>query len=355
MSASAGSGEGLALRPPMAAGQPISEAVAEQAAEWLTLCMSGEATDEDLRRRQQWEAAHPDHARAWKHIEAVSQRFKALAPRAGYQTLSPYAGPKAPARRKAVSVLLWGGAVGIAGLLVSRTQTWQQQVADYRTRTGEQQSFTLDDGTRITLNTASAVNVRFDNQRRKLCLLSGEVHITTGHAPGRSTHALDARPFVVETAEGSIRALGTRFSVRQREGLTSVAVQESAVEITPSASGVPRILAAGERATFSRTHVEALAAVADVDEAWTRGQIIASDMPLGEFLTELGRYRPGIVRCAPDVAGLRVSGVFPLHDTDRVLAALPNVLPIQVRLRTRYWVMVEPASQRSGQAPAHPS
>jgi transmembrane sensor len=44
------------------------------------------------------------------------------------------------------------------------------------------------------------------------------------------------------------------------------------------------------------------------------------------------------------VASLRFSGVFPLGDTDRILAMLPSVLPVQVRLRTRYWTTVEPAT-----------
>lgn len=324
--------------PLMAGGQPISEAVADQAAAWLTLLMSGEATDDDRQRLQQWRGQQADHERAWQHIEAVTARLGLLAPRAGYQALSPYAGPKSPARRKAVQVLAWVGVVGGAGLFGSRTQLWQQRVADHRTATGEQRTVTLDDGTRVTLNTASAVDVRFDAQRRLLQLVAGEVLIVTGHGSG-----LDPRPFVVATAEGHIRALGTRFSVRQWDGHTSVAVQQSAVEIAPAADAARRILRAGERVSFTRTAVGAPEALRGDDEAWTRGQIVAENMPLGEFLAELGRYRPGLVRCEPAVAGLRLSGVFPLGDTDRILATLPNVLPVRVWLRTRYWVTVDAA------------
>lgn len=326
---------------PMAGGQPISEAVADQAAEWLTLMMSGDATDADRRHWKQWHAAHPDHERAWAHIEAVTQRLKVLEPSAGYKVLSPYAGPKRSGRRKALNLLLWGGVAGFTGLLASRTQTWQQQVADYHTSTGEQRTITLQDGTRVTLNTASAFNVRFDGERRLLRLVAGEVLIATARALNGSR---DPRPLIVETAEGRIRALGTRFSARQWEGRTTVAVQEVAVEITPADGGAPRILKAGERAAFTRTSVDAPQALAGTDDAWARGQIVAADTPLGEFLAELGRYRPGILRCDPAVARLRVSGVFPLHDTDRILATLPSVLPVQVRLRTRFWVTVEAAS-----------
>ncbi|MGE0799326.1 MAG: FecR domain-containing protein [Lautropia sp.] len=332
--------------PPMAGGLPISEAIADRAAEWLTLMMSGEASDQDRQRWQQWRAAHPDHERAWQHIDAVTRRFQALAPSAGYRVLSPYAaGPKGSRRRKALNLLLWGGAVGLSGLLASRTQTWQRQVADHHTGTGEQRTVTLSDGTRVTLDTASAIDVRFDGERRLLRLVAGEVLVATAHAlGGRPAGPEDPRPLIVQTAEGRIRALGTRFSVRQHDGRTRVAVLESAVEIRPADGDAPRILKAGERTSFTRTAIGIPQTVAEQDSAWARGQIVASDMPLGDFLTELARYRRGILHCDPAVAGLRFSGVFPLHDTDRILTTLPGVLPVRVRQHTRWWVVVEAAS-----------
>ena len=230
------------------------------------------------------------------------------------------------------------GGAGTLGLLASRTQTWQQVAADYSTNTGEQRELTLDDGTALTLNTASAINVRFDGQRRLVRLVAGEALIVTGHA------AADPRPFVVETAEGFVGALGTRFTVRQQDDRTQVAVLQSAVEIAPhDAADRKRVLRAGERTSFTRDAIEAPQATDAQATAWANGQIVADDMRLGDFVAELGRYRPGIVRCAPEVADLRFSGVFPLQDTDRILATLPNVLPVQVKLRTRYWATVEAA------------
>jgi len=66
-------------------------------------------------------------------------------------------------------------------------------------------------------------------------------------------------------------------------------------------------------------------------------------MPLGRFLAELSRHRPGVLRCDPAVAALELTGVFPLADTDRVLTALQQSLPIKVHSLTRYWVTVMPA------------
>ena len=89
---------------------------------------------------------------------------------------------KSPGRRKAINLLLWCGVAGTTGMLASRTQTWQQAAADHHTGTGEQRSVTLDDGTRVTLNTGSAINVRFHAHRRLVQLVAGEVMIVTGHA-----------------------------------------------------------------------------------------------------------------------------------------------------------------------------
>lgn len=330
--------------PLMAGGQPLSEAVADQAADWLTLLMSGEATGDDQARCRAWRSAHPDHERAWRHIEAVTGRLQAMQPRVAYQALSPYAGKARgqglATRRKALRALLWGGVATGGGLLAVRTDMARQYAADYRSGTGEQRAITLADATRITLNTASAIDVRFDAQRRLVHLLAGEILVATGHGQDGSA---DARPFFVQTGEGLVQALGTRFTVRQwTDGRTSVAVLHSAVEIAPK-QGPAQRLQAGQRATFTRGAVQDSGAVQERDAAWTQGQIVADEMRLQDFADELARYRPGWIRCSPEVAGLRLSGVFPLDDTDRILAALPSVIPVQVRLRTRYWVALEAA------------
>lgn len=328
----------------MAGGRPLSEAVADQAADWLTLLMSDEAGPEDQARCQAWRQAHPDHERAWRHIEAVTGRLQAMAPQAAYQALSPYAGRargEGPAaRRKALRLLLWGGVATGSGLLASRSDTARQYVADHRSGKGEQRAITLADATRITLNTASAIDVRFDAQRRLVRLVAGEILVATGHAGDGQA---DARPFFVQTGEGLIQALGTRFTVRQwPDGRTSVAVLQDRVEIAPDL-GRRQLLQAGQRATFTRGAVQDSGALQERDAAWTRGQIVADQMRLQDFADELARYRPGWIRCSPEVAGLRLSGVFPLDDTDRILSALPSVLPVQVRLRTRYWAVLEAA------------
>ena len=80
--------------------------------------------------------------------------------------------------------------------------------ADYHSATGEIKQLTLQDGTRLWLNTASAVDVRYDRQRRQIVPISGDLLIDT---------ARDTRPFL-SCEQGQMQALGTRFSVEQHDG-----------------------------------------------------------------------------------------------------------------------------------------
>lgn len=72
-------------------------------------------------------------------------------------------------------------------------------------------------------------------------------------------------------------------------------------------------------------------------------RLYADNQRLGDFLQELGRYRPGVLRCDPAVADLRISGGFQVDDTDAALLAVARSLPVRVVTRTRYWVSVVPA------------
>ena len=318
----------------------IGEDVQQQAAEWLTVLMSDEASEAEHAAWQRWRGADPEHERAWQHIDAVSQRFNGLHRGAAAQALAGTRQQAVNGKRR--QLLAWLGVAAGGGLLAAQTGAWDGVSAlraDYRTATGERREVVLDDGSVLSLNTGSAVNVRFDDSRRLIELLAGEILVSSGHGAG------SAAPLVVATREGLVRALGTRFVVRQQDGVSTVEVLESAVEIRPrDSAGAPLLLAAGRGVAFSRHAPDAPHAIDAYADAWSRGQLIVDDVTLGDFLADLARYRPGVIDCAPAVAQLRLSGVFPLADTQRILNMLPNSLPVQVRSRTRYWVTVEPAA-----------
>lgn len=336
---------GSSIQAPQALGRPLPAGVARAAAGWFALLQSGQASAADRARWQRWLDEDADHGRAWAHLQAVTGALTGLnAGGAGYRSLS--AAPRA-ARRRLLGLFVGLGTAAGAGWLASRTPQWQQMAADYATGT-QRRRWTLPDGTDMLLGPGSAVALQFDGIERRLRLLAGEALFTTGHPAG----TLGDLPFVVETAHGRVRALGTRFMVRSSHAGARVAVFERAVELRPAGTGASaRRLQAGEAMDFTRTGWSTVQPAGPADDAWSRGQLWVDNQRLDDFLAELNRYRPGWLHADPAVAGLRFSGLFPLDEggidgTDAVLAMLPGALPVQLRWRTRWWVVVEPAQAR---------
>lgn len=323
--------------------------VAERALEWLLELQGDDVAPEVVEAWKRWRAAHPDHERAWQRIESVKDRLRplaspvtsdiaraALAPpgsrRASGSTDSPDSSGS-PKRRRAIKVL----AVSLfaAGLAwCAREQTpWRQWAADHRTAVGERRSLTLADGTQLWLNTASAVNIEFDAAQRRVKLLAGEILVVTAKDP-----ASTPRPFLVETAQGTVQALGTRYVVRQRGDDTEVSVFEGKVEIRPNRhAGRAIVLPAGYRASYTADSVTSPAPAEGAGATWAEGFIVARSMRLDDFLAELGRYSSDALSCDPPLAGLRVSGSFPVDDIGKVLSALGATLEVRTEVVTRLW------------------
>ena len=145
------------------------------------------------------------------------------------------------------------------------------------------------------------------------------------------------------TRQGQLTALGTEFTVYQQDNVTQVAVQQHAVEvILANRPPEKRIVNAGESLRFSASEFGAIASEDDESAAWTQGVLSFSDKPLGEVIATLGRYRHGVLRCDPAVADLRLSGTFPLKNTDAILDVIARTLPVKIQSVTRYWVNITP-------------
>ena len=137
-----------------------------------------------------------------------------------------------------------------------------------------------------------------------------------------------------------MQALGTRFVVRADSHGTRLAVQEGAVQVLPALLTASTVVQAGGMLEFSRQSMSAVMKADAQLTAWEQGFIYADEMRLGDFIEELSRYRSGVLRCDPEVAGLKVSGVFQIKDTDKVLQLLATTLPIKLQMRTAYWVVI---------------
>lgn len=337
-------------------GRPLDATITLRATEWMVALMGPGVTEAQQLACRHWRAEHPDHERAWRQLESFTGRLAAL-PGAAASAALAASGQRRPraGRRQALAVLGTGMAAAGAWHLLSGHLPREADVL--RAAVGQRQRLALPDGSTLEMNSGTEVAVRFTAAERRLVLLSGEIAVATAPDPMRQNDSAErgGRPFRVQTTHGLLRALGTEFTVRQHSEGTLVSVQQGAVEIragdpqhigidgvidnsldVPLPAGMVRVLSAGQRASFTRTSVQAPQLADPADTAWTRGMLVAFDMRLDTFLAELSRHRPGHLHCADDVAALRISGVYPLDETDRILDALPGLLPVQVWRLTRY-------------------
>ncbi|MGC6370882.1 FecR domain-containing protein [Pseudomonas sp. K2I15] len=310
--------------------QPIAPDIIERATAWMARLWADDASAEDQANCLRWRAEHPHHELAWTRLQHFEQKLHSVpAPLAKHSLAEPDA---SDALNRRSTLRLLGLLIAAGGLTygVRRTDAWQLASAGHSTHTGEVREVVLPDGTRLVLASASAIDVQFDEHQRLVILRAGEAFITTAPSP---------RPFRLQTRQGLLQALGTRFSVRQCDDSCQLAVLEGAVQVQPDQGTGVRV-DAGQGAMISRDKVQPAAAVTDRSVAWVKGLLMADGTRLDELIAELARYRPGVLRCAPEVAMLRVSGVLHLDNTDMALDNLAAALPVQVVRRTRYWVTV---------------
>ncbi|MGP1716089.1 MAG: FecR domain-containing protein [Methylophilus sp.] len=317
----------------------------QEASAWYARWLSGEMDEQAKSAWQSWLDADEEHTRAWQQIERVQQYFGKVPGALAVATLQA---PPSAERRRILKQLMLVLSVSGAGYYSYRKQPWRGVMADASTRVGEQRQIKLVDGTIVHLNTDSAINIVYSETARLVELVRGEILIETAHEPYRAY-----RPFSVITQQGSVTALGTRFSVRewqhQQPGLAKVdmvkvSVFESMVDVrTAHKPDSPVRVNAGESLVFTQTQVFAKTRLKATDKAWVNGLIVVYAMRLKDFADELSRYQSGVLRCDPAVADLQISGSFPIGDIEAILNTVEQTLPVRVKRFTRFWTTLTPA------------
>lgn len=319
-----------------ASSRPVPAHVLDAAIAWqLTLDSSTPLEREEFAK---WHAANEEHARAWRQLGMLDQRLSVANGPARSALLQSREGIRRRVRKLGSGLASVVAVIGLALFAGERYLPLDYWLADQRTATGEQRTVRLADGTVLNLNTHSAVDVRFNEKQRLIVLQEGEILVETGHG--------DARPFIVETAEGSMRALGTRFLVKREDAGTRLSVLQSAVAAHPQSDPKEQILREGQQVLIHHNGLDSVLALNPGADAWTRGMLVVDNARLEDLVHELGRYRRGHLGIAPDVADLRITGSFPLHDTDKALNALLPTLPVQIEQHTPWWVTVAKADPK---------
>lgn len=306
--------------------------ILQEAADWLVALHSNDA---DLQALAEWRQRSNAHEVAWQRAEKILDSFRQLPPQATHATLGKL---ENPGRRRALRNISLLALLAPGAWLGWRYLPWQEWRAEFSTGKGEQKTIELADGTQLVLNTASTVDVRLTPDERRIILFEGEILITTGTDKNQPP-----RPFIVKTAQGEVRPVGTRFSLYQKNAATTrLAVFEGAVDVYPSQAKQSSQVRAGEQVLFSTRSLETRLPVADHAALWESGMLLARDMRLDALLAEFSRYHTGMLHYDPAIANLVVSGAFSLQDIPGSLALLEQSLPIEVRTLGPYWIRLYP-------------
>ena len=318
-----------------------------QAIHWFVRLRAPTATDDERRAHAEWLAADVDHELAYARIEQnwrdvggleswgrteLRRLDTASRTRAGRRARISIAGLSAAAVSLALVAVWWGW---------STAPPETAEAMRIVTEKAEQRHLALGDGSRLHVNTASDLEVRYTEHIREIVVNSGESLFDVDH------HA--DRPFVVRAGRRSVIAVGTRFAVRRKhDGDWAVTVIEGRVAVVrgnPSSpeefaallSSAPSegyehvvMLGADERLLIDRSgrivteeETDATAAI-----AWHAGMLKFRQTPLREAAREISRYTLGEVRVADGVPDHPVTGIIHIRNRETMVGYLVEVVPV---------------------------
>jgi len=334
-----------------------AEALDDQAIEWIILLHSGKAGAEELAALARWRASSPGHDRAYREAlelwqdagdalaepEAVPQAkdssaegsaqagppFHAVARRqslAGPLPPRQAAASRRPANRRRYLSIAATVLLGLAGAIWNCPRLTDPLLHDYHTLPGELRQVRLEDGSRVLLDTDSALDVAFDGTARRVRLARGQALFQVAAEPGR--------PFEVEAADGVAQALGTVFDVRLEGKSMAVVVQEHAVAVRSRTARFPGEVRVetGERLAFSGARTVPRPEQAELGEAtaWQRHKLIFDGRELSAVVEELNRYASGKILIAdPSLRQRKVTGVFSTDEPEASLRAIQSTLQLR--------------------------
>lgn len=292
----------------------------EQAARWHVRLREDD-TAQSRREFEGWLAEDDANLDAWMAASQVWEDIGAA------MALAPSG--RAQSREKRRSGGIWraivpAGAVAAAALFAAGLYL-DPFTPTYTTGIGEQRVAKLADGTNVILNTNSLLKTRFENDKRNVDLLRGEVLFNVAHDA--------SRPFVVRTAGGDVAAIGTSFVVRLDDSRVEVILLSGLVDVRQSGNGAPRIvsLQPGERLRSAEAAQNVDRPEIDAVTAWRKGEIILDDTPLPDAVAEINRYmKTPLVLESASAAQRRVSGIVRIDDIDMFVKMIADLYGLKV-------------------------
>lgn len=325
---------------------PSRHVTREQAGHWLARLDRGLSTEE-RKELDAWLAGNPRHSQSLIEMGALWDEMEVLSELSGLLPLDQHAVPR---RRRLIRLLAATAACSMLAFIswfsltrVGTSLEFGQPVAasnlvtgtTYETAIGEQLSVMLADGSHVTLNTNTLLEVQYTATERVVLLRRGESHFAVAHNPGR--------PFTVQAGKHIVQAIGTAFNVqlspaeevevvvtegRVRVTATSGNAPPSAVDGEPARLPAETTVAAGEMALMAGG-VESVRILPPEEIAirlsWQRGMLEFRGEPLLSVLEEVSRHTAvDFVLADPGLREVRVGGYFYPNDIEGLLVALEN-------------------------------
>ncbi|MDB5584201.1 MAG: hypothetical protein JWR80_9377 [Bradyrhizobium sp.] len=222
----------------------------------------------------------------------------------------------------------------IASAPASDARLAQVVPIEYATGVGERRTVQLSDGSSVTLNTRTNLQIVFSQGHRLVKLMHGQALFEVAHDRNR--------PFTVEAADRQITALGTVFEVRVDPGRVSVVLIKGRVVVDRTREAVnafggapvaPAFLKPGEEFSVELGAPQRVAAVnVESQLLWRDGFVEFDDEPLGLAVAEINRYANRPITLRDDgVGALHLSGVFRTGSPDSFIDAVGAVLPVEAK------------------------
>lgn len=326
---------------------PAATARAEQAGIWCMRLAEGELDAQARAEFETWLQADPRHRRAfdravatWRDVGIAEGAPEFLPLRVEALNGVRRAQRRRWAWRPGVRAL----AAAVVAVAIVAGALWRLQAPEtYRTGIGERRVVALSDGSTLSLDAASRVDVRYARDRRELRLRQGRARFSVAHDP--------LRPFSVAAGNRVVVATGTRFSVELVEREVRVVLYEGSVSVLAGARGADRAqplrlpdeaapadaaLVPGRELVASLDAPEARVAAADPVRSlsWESGQLVFVDEPLASAVERVNRYALDRVELGDaDVGRLRVNGVFDAGDTVGFVEGVTAAFPVRADTR----------------------
>lgn len=322
-----------------AANSGIDEQAEEEAADWDILLKEAPHDAELYARFVEWRSAREANAIAWAAIQQTGDLISRSSPshRAQWEpfTRNPQQATRYPMiRRKRWSIRVTAATGACAALLLAAGLTdWRGIGADYVTKAGEIRTFTLADGTRISLAPRSALKLAYQSGQRRVELRYGEGYFEVKHD--------EARPFSVAARGVTVRDVGTTFDVAESKNGVRVDVAEGEVAVQ-SDRGAAWPLKQGDAAVVKPATgtIEAVSA-SPLIGAWRHNQLSLQDVPMAAAIDRLRPfYRGRIVVVGSGLSKASVTGFYRLDDPVATLRLMAEQQKVRVTELTPWLVLV---------------